>query len=164
MPPETGRQIVPAFVCLWNMTNLFFNQIPANKLYGIFWTGNHRSSDPRYRARCRSWYLGRHQPAGRLRKRQPWCKCARLIKKQREVFGSGYRKKPQNMTRTAALRFRNTQKRSRANKNRIQPTGTPRTRNVSPGRFLFENLSFSQVKSRRKWAKNGAPVERTPER
>lgn len=76
--------------------------------------------------------------------------CARLIKKQREVFGSGYRKKPQNMTRTAALRFRNTQKRSRANKNRIQPTGTPRTRNVSPGRFLFENLSFSQVKSRRK--------------
>ena len=45
--------------------------------------------------------------------------CARLIKKQREVFGSGYRKKPQNMTRTAALRFRNTQKRSRANKNRI---------------------------------------------
>lgn len=77
-------------------------------------------------------------------------KCARLIKKQREVFGSGYRKKPQNMTRTAALRFRNTQKRSRANKNRIQPTGTPRTRNVSPGRFLFENLSFSQVKSRRK--------------
>lgn len=78
------------------------------------------------------------------------CKCARLIKKQREVFGSGYRKKPQNMTRTAALRFRNTQKRSRANKNRIQPTGTPQTRNVSPGRFLFENLSFSQVKSRRK--------------
>lgn len=76
--------------------------------------------------------------------------CARLIKKQREVFGSGYRKKPQNMTRTAALRFRNTQKRSRANKNRIQPTGTPRTRNVSPGRFLFENLSFSQVKSRGK--------------
>lgn len=83
-----------------------------------------------------------------LEEAQP--ECARLIKKQREVFGSGYRKKPQNMTRTAALRFRNTQKRSRANKNRIQPTGTPRTRNVSPGRFLFENLSFSQVKSRRK--------------
>ena len=35
MTPETGRQIVPAFVCR-NMTNLFFNQIPANKLYGIF--------------------------------------------------------------------------------------------------------------------------------
>ena len=29
---------------------------------------NHRSSDPRYRARCRSWYLGRYQSLGGLRK------------------------------------------------------------------------------------------------
>ena len=100
-------------------------------------------------------FFGEDTPSRRAHRQFVDCfvtyeECARLIKKQREVFGSGYRKKPQNMTRTAALRFRNTQKRSRANKNRIQPTGTPRTRNVSPGRFLFENLSFSQVKSRRK--------------
>ena len=26
--------------------------IPANFIYGIFQSGNHRSSDPRYRSRC----------------------------------------------------------------------------------------------------------------
>lgn len=131
----------------------FFGQPHSGRkefLYGIFQQRSRSFADTRYRSRSRSWHLGRYQPLGGLRKRQSGRECARLIKKQREVFGSGYRKKPQNMTRTAALRFRNTQKRSRANKNRIQPTGTPRTRNVSPGRFLFENLSFSQVKSRRK--------------
>ena len=30
--------------------------------------GNYRSSDPRYRARCRSRYLGRYQSLGGLRK------------------------------------------------------------------------------------------------
>ena len=45
--------------------------IPANFVYGIFQSGYHRSSDPRYRPRRWSRYLGRHQPAGRLRQRQP---------------------------------------------------------------------------------------------
>lgn len=125
--------------------------IPENRrLYAVFRFCHQHFADPCDRPRRWPWRVGRGQSAGGLWLGQPRRKCARLIKKQREVFGSGYRKKPQNMTRTAALRFRNTQKRSRANKNRIQPTGTPRTRNVSPGRFLFENLSFSQVKSRRK--------------
>ena len=47
--------------------------IPANFIYGIFQSGNHRSPDPRYRPRCRSRRMGRHQPAGRLRQRQPRC-------------------------------------------------------------------------------------------
>ena len=41
--------------------------IPANFIYGIFQSGNHRSPDPRYRPRSRSRRVGRHQPAGRLR-------------------------------------------------------------------------------------------------
>ena len=120
------------------------------RIYGIFRFCYHDFADSRCCAGRWPGRVGCCQSAGGVRLGQSGLQCARLIKKQREVFGSGYRKKPQNMTRTAALRFRNTQKRSRANKNRIQPTGTPRTRNVSPGRFLFENLSFSQVKSRRK--------------
>ena len=42
-------------------------------IYGIFQQRSNRSSDPRHRTGCRSRYLGSHQPAGRLRQRQPWC-------------------------------------------------------------------------------------------
>ena len=35
--------------------------------------GYHRSSDPRYRSGRWSRHLGSHQPAGRLRQRQPRC-------------------------------------------------------------------------------------------
>ena len=40
----------------------------------------HRSSDPRYRPRRWSRHLGRHQPAGRLRQRQPRRECSCAIK------------------------------------------------------------------------------------
>ncbi len=55
------------------------------------------------------------------------------------IFGSGFRK---------------SQTRSRAAKNRKQPTETLRTRNVSPERFLLENRRFLQFKSRTKSLKN----------
>lgn len=55
--------------------------IPANFVYGIFQSGYHRSSDPRYRPRRWSRHLGCHQPAGRLRQRQPRRECSWLIKK-----------------------------------------------------------------------------------
>ena len=42
-------------------------------IYGIFQQRSNRSSDPRHRTGCRSRHLGSHQPAGRLRQRQPWC-------------------------------------------------------------------------------------------
>ena len=51
--------------------SIFFTMIPANFIYGIFQSGNHRSSDPRYRSGRWSRHLGCHQPAGRLRQRQP---------------------------------------------------------------------------------------------
>ena len=40
----------------------------------------HRSSDPRYRSGRWSRHLGCHQPAGRLRQRQPRCECSCAIK------------------------------------------------------------------------------------
>ena len=40
----------------------------------------HRSSDPRYRSGRWSRHLGCHQPAGRLRQRQPRCECLCIVK------------------------------------------------------------------------------------
>ena len=40
------------------------------KEYGIFQQRSRRTSDTRYRTRCRPRYLGRDQPHGRLRQRQ----------------------------------------------------------------------------------------------
>ena len=48
MPPETGRHIVPAFVCLCNMTNLFINQIPANKFPQTATTKPHHLPEAAY--------------------------------------------------------------------------------------------------------------------
>lgn len=49
--------------------------------------------------------------------------------------------------------------RSRARENENHATGAVRTKNGSSGRFLFENLHFSQVKSREKSLKN-APLSK----
>ena len=62
--------------------------IPANIIYGIFWTGNYRSSDSRYRSGCWSWYLGCHQPVGRLRQRQPWRQCSCTVEKHKTWIAS----------------------------------------------------------------------------
>ena len=43
--------------------------IPAHSVYGIFYSGNHRSSDPRDRPRRWPGRVGRYQSAGRLRQR-----------------------------------------------------------------------------------------------
>ena len=45
--------------------------LSRRKIYGIFQQRSNCSSDPRYRPRRRSRHLGSHQPARRLRQRQP---------------------------------------------------------------------------------------------
>jgi len=41
-------------------------------MYGIFYERNRHFEGTGYRAGRWSWRVGRYQPAGRLRQRQPW--------------------------------------------------------------------------------------------
>lgn len=52
--------------------------------YGILQSGYYRSADSRCCHRRGPWRLGRCEPHGRVRKRQPWRKCLCLVKKQNQ--------------------------------------------------------------------------------
>ena len=52
------------------------------KMYGIFYERNRHFEGTGYRAGRWPWRVGRYQPAGRLRQRQPWRECSCTVKKQ----------------------------------------------------------------------------------
>ena len=69
-------------------------------IYGIFQQRSNSSSDSRHRTGCRSRHLGSHQPAGRLRQRQPRCQCSYAVKKQKQTDSNHCYSEAISMSRT----------------------------------------------------------------